>query len=69
MANDLLTEIREFLAESGMGPTYFGKLATGNAELVRRLEAGRTVTLVTADRIRAFIAERRKVSSAVEPAE
>jgi hypothetical protein len=59
MSDRLLTEIRSFLAESGMGPSYFGRLAVGNSELVNRLEQGKTITLVTAERIREFIAERR----------
>lgn len=58
MANDLLTEIRVFLDRSGMGRSYFGKASCGNSELVDRLEGGGTVTLVTADKIRAFICER-----------
>ncbi|PSJ60785.1 hypothetical protein [Pseudaminobacter soli (ex Li et al. 2025)] len=58
MANDLLTEIRAFLNRSGMGRSYFGKASCGNSELVDRLESGGTVTLVTAEKIRAFIAER-----------
>ena len=55
MANDLLNEIRDFLARTEMGPSYFGKASCGNSELVDRLESGRTVTLVTADRVRAFM--------------
>lgn len=58
MASDLLNDIRSFLAQTGMGPSYFGKAACGNSELVDRLEAGGTVTLVTADRIRAFMNDR-----------
>lgn len=59
MSTDLLTDIRSFLADTGMGRSYFGKAACGNSELVERLERGATVTLVTADKIRSFIAERR----------
>lgn len=58
MASDLLTDIRAFLQRSGMGPSYFGKASCGNSELVERLENGGTVTLVTAERIRAFMDER-----------
>ena len=56
---DLLTEIRVFLAETGMKPSYFGKAAAGNSELVGRLEAGRTVTLQTVAAVHDFIAKRR----------
>ena len=58
MASDLLTDIRAFLKKSGMGPSYFGKASCGHSELVERLENGGTVTLVTVERIREFIAER-----------
>lgn len=63
MATELLSEIRDFLARTGMGPSYFGKVACGNSELVERLEAGKTVTLVTADKIRQFIAERTELAA------
>lgn len=44
-----------------MGPSYFGKAACGNSELVRRLEdPTRRVWPETADRVRRFIAKRRK---------
>lgn len=59
MSSDLLSDIRTFLKDSGMGPSYFGKVACGNSELVERLEQGKTITLVTADKVRTFIAERR----------
>ncbi|TAM96259.1 MAG: hypothetical protein EPN45_21210 [Rhizobiaceae bacterium] len=62
MNTDLLHEIRNFLAESKMGNSYFGKAACGNSELVNRLENGRTITLETAEKVRAFIAARRKSS-------
>lgn len=59
MASDLLSDIRAFLAETGMGRSYFGKAACGNSELVERLEQGKTITLVTAGKVRAFMDERR----------
>lgn len=66
MATDLLTDIRSFLTKSGMGPSYFGKVACGNSEVVDRLEAGGTVTLVTAERIREFI-ESKSTGPSSEP--
>lgn len=57
MENELLNEIRAFLSRTGMGRTYFGKLAANNGWLVDRLEAGKTVTVRTVERVRAFIAE------------
>lgn len=67
MSDTLLTEIRAFLTETGMGPSYFGRLAAGNSELVSRLEQGKTITLVTAEKVRSFMAERR--SAAANPAD
>lgn len=60
MDNDLLKEIRSFLNETGMGQSYFGKVSCGNSELVQRLEKGKTVTLVTAERVRTFMKESPK---------
>lgn len=67
MATDLLTDIRSFLTRTGMGPSYFGKVACGNSEVVERLEAGGTVTLVTAERIREFMESRPAAPAASEP--
>lgn len=61
---DLRAEIASFLAETGMGSSYFGLLATGNSKLVERLEKGGTVTLETAEKIRKFIDERRQAGAA-----
>lgn len=58
MANDLLTDIQHFLTSTGMSKSYFGKVSCGNSELVGRLEEGKTVTLVTADKVRLFMADR-----------
>jgi hypothetical protein len=59
MAHDLLSDIRAFLTETGMSPSYFGKRAVGNSELVKRLAKGKTVTLVTDERVRGFMRENR----------
>jgi hypothetical protein len=56
----LLSEIDAFLEETGMGPTYFGKVAAKNSELVARLRAGRRVWPETAEQVRAYINEERK---------
>jgi hypothetical protein len=58
MDNELLSEIRSFLAQTNMGPSYFGKASCGNSELVERLEAGGRIWPETADKVRAFMAER-----------
>lgn len=53
--DNLLSEVEHFLSVSGMGPTYFGKVAANNTELVRRLRAGRRVWPETAEMVRDFI--------------
>jgi hypothetical protein len=58
--NDLLREIDGFLAERKMSDSYFGKLACGNTEVVKRLRGDGSVTLKTAQRIRAFISTKRQ---------
>lgn len=58
----LLGEIRRFLTASGMSPSYFGKRVVGNSEIVSRLEAGGSVTLNTAAKVRAYIAANTPAS-------
>ena len=61
----LLAEIEAFLADTGMGASYFGKRATGNSEVVARLRDGGRIWPETEQRIRAFIAvERRREAAA-----
>jgi hypothetical protein len=60
-AATLLAEIEAFLAESGMGESYFGKRASGNSELVARLRQNRRVWPETADKVLSFINDRRAV--------
>jgi hypothetical protein len=59
----LLTDIEAFLTASGMGPSYFGKCAVGNSELVARLRGGGRVWPETAEAIRAFIHARSREHS------
>jgi hypothetical protein len=54
----LLSEVNEFLAVTGMSPSYFGKVASGNSELVKRLENGKRVWPETAEKVREFMAEK-----------
>lgn len=53
--NPLLDEIERFLADTGMGASYFGKRAAKNSELVPRLRAGRRVWPETANAVRRFM--------------
>lgn len=60
-SDNLLNEIEAFLADTGMGSSYFGKQAVGNSEIVTRLRTGGRVWPETETRLRAFIlAERRR---------
>lgn len=56
----LLREIEVFIAETGMGESYFGKAAAGNSELVPRLRSNGRVWPETAAKVRSFIKNRRK---------
>lgn len=69
MANDpVLSEIDAFLAQTGMGASYFGKKAVGNSEVVARLREGRRVWPETRDKLRAFIAAERAAPTAGDAA-
>lgn len=57
--SNLLAEIEAFLAETGMGESYFGKRAVGNSELVSRLRAERRVWPETVTKARSFMKKRR----------
>jgi len=55
LARALLAEIEAFLAESGLTPTKFGLSSVNDGHLVANLRQGNSVTLKTADRVRAFM--------------
>lgn len=63
----ILSEIEAFLSASGMGESYFGRVAAGNTELVSRLRAGGDVHMKTAERVREFIAQRQDCHSRSAP--
>ena len=64
MSNTFLSDIEAFLAETGMGETYFGKRAARNSELVARLRNGGRVWPETEQAVRSFMADvRRKAKS------
>lgn len=61
MRQNILTEIRDFLSETGLSAYRFGFLAVRNGRLVERLEAGKRIWPETEAEVRAFIrTERRK---------
>lgn len=55
--SSLVADIDAFLERSGMSQSYFGKVSTGNSEVVARLKVGRTITGRTEQKIREFIKE------------
>ena len=56
----IIDEIENFLAVSGMAPSTFGHKTAQDGKLVNRLRRGGTVTLPTAEKIRAFISAERE---------
>jgi hypothetical protein len=52
-------EVEAFLERSDFKPTEFGRQAVGDPSLVLNLRRGRSPTLITADRILAFIHANR----------
>ena len=62
----ILNEIEAFLADTGMGATYFGKRAVNNSELVARLRAGGAIHFRTEDSVRKFISENSPSSGVLQ---
>jgi len=56
---DLLAKVEAFLSETGMGQSYFGKVAAKNSEIVARLRGGRRVWPETEAALIAFMEARR----------
>jgi len=56
---DLLSDIEAFLVEFGVSPTKFGLAAINDGHLVKNLRGGASVTLRTADKVRAYMVEQR----------
>jgi len=52
----LLEEIEDYLSRTGMGESYFGKVAVRNSELVARLRNGGRVWPETEEAVRQFMA-------------
>ena len=61
-AKTLLAEIEAFLASTGATPTKFGLAAVNDGHLVANLRKGHSVTLKTADKVRAYMAGRYRNS-------
>lgn len=53
--SDLLSAIEDYLERKNLSASAFGESINGDRHLVHKLRRGKTVTLLTADKIRAFI--------------
>jgi phosphopantothenoylcysteine decarboxylase/phosphopantothenate--cysteine ligase len=58
-AETLLAEIERFLAATGASPTKFGLAAVNDGHLVANLRKGHSITLKTADKVRAYMARHQ----------
>jgi hypothetical protein len=56
----LVSEIRDFMAQSGMGPTNLSLEVSTERGLVARILAGGDCTLTTADKLRRVFREHGK---------
>ena len=62
--SELLSEIEAFLAATGMAATALGREAVNDSHLVARLRKGTSVTLKTADKVRAYLARQPRATPA-----
>ena len=60
----LLEEIKEGAKAIGIAPTTLCQAAVKNGHIIERLQAGNSVTLRTADKIRAYIEANRPKEAA-----
>src|SRR5262245_42189102 len=69
-AKSLLTEIEAYLSRTGASPTKFGLAAVNDGHLVANLRKGHSITLKTADKVRAYMlrSEREQRQPAVPAA-
>ena len=51
------SRVRVFLGRTGLSPTTFGMKALGDPNLMRQIDGGRSLSLRTADRVLAFVAD------------
>ena len=61
---DLLIDIEAFLTECGVSATKFGLAAVNDGHLIKNLRSGASVTLKTADKVRAYMAQQRSAAPA-----
>lgn len=61
----LLSDIDAFLTETGMGPSYFSKSASGNSELVKRLRSGGRLWPETEKKVRDFMRSHERKANRI----
>ncbi len=64
----LLSEIEQFLAETGMHETTFGARALNDLALVSNLRKGRRPRMDTAEKVRKFMTDQRQKKATAEMA-
>lgn len=52
---EILEQIEEYLKQSGVSPSTFGRMAVGDPRLVADLKAGRRPRQRTQDRLKSFL--------------
>lgn len=67
MNTKLLSEIEQFMAETGMGAYSFGFEAVKNGRLVERLRSGRRIWPETQSAVRAFMRTERSKFATSRP--
>ena len=60
LREELLSEIEDFLARSGMAPGTFGTHVAQDGKFVKRLRAGADVRTQMFERVRGFIREHEE---------
>ena len=55
----LLSDVHNFVTETGISATALSERATGDGAVISRLRGGASVTLRTADKLYAFMREER----------
>ena len=56
----LLDEIDAFVITAKLNPTQFGRLAVNDGNFIRAIRNGRTPSLQTVDKVRAFMKSYRR---------
>lgn len=64
---ELLKECLRSMRATGTSAKRFGLESCGDEHLIRRLRAGKSVLLTTADKIRAYIESQRRLTAKRRP--